>query len=284
MSTTIFTIAVLSYLALLATVAAQTDSTTSTAAGSKSASASASGTSARCAASLTKCLADIDAGKTSDCQAVLPYPAGGLRSPPPATPGYSLRQVRDGMWAYWDGLYFSLILRGPAGLAIVDVPASLGTVKPTGSRTRVTDAVQDILTGEKSPPKEIHFWLSHPHGDHIGGVPNAYKFLAALYPAAKLRVFAPRMALPLLAAFESFSLPNVTDIVVENRVYSYGKDLDFTVLFLNGHTEADLALHFPKTMRYGGVVYTVDLVFPGAAPFFYFGFARNLRVSLLSLS
>jgi glyoxylase-like metal-dependent hydrolase (beta-lactamase superfamily II) len=241
--------------------------------------ASATGESAgQCEGILAQCLRDIDAGKIVDCP-LLPYVSSELRSPPAAPRGYTLKAIRPGLWAYWDGGYFSLIIQSSRILAIIDVPSSQFSTKTTGSRTRVTDAVQEVLAGSGSPPQEIHFWYSHPHADHIGAVPQAYKFLANLYPNAKLRVFAPEIAFRALAAFRTINLPKVTDTVIQNMTYTYGEDLDFKVMFLNGHTEADLALYFAPTKKYGGLVYTVDLVYPGVAPFFYFGYTRNVAVS-----
>jgi hypothetical protein len=70
--------------------------------------------------------------------------------------------------------------------------------------------------------------------------PRQTNFLQTCIRAQRFASFAPEKALRALATFCTIDLTRVTHTVVQNMNYTYGEDLAFKVLFLNGHRSGTL--------------------------------------------
>src|SRR6478735_6862535 len=93
--------------------------------------------------------------------APLPDVAKGVAIPPDK--GYSVKEIKDGLYWVTEGVYDTMFLTTGKGVIVVDAPPSFGD--------KLLKAVSEVT---KEPITYVIY--SHAHADHIGG--------AARYPAS----------------------------------------------------------------------------------------------------
>lgn len=240
---------------------------------------------AACKTALAACLDTLAPGGT--CTTPLPVPPGSfppaLRSPQ----GYNLTPLRRGIFAYFDGAYFSLLLRDGPALALVDFPDSGGSNLPDGSGTRLTDAIMEVLGGDT--PEQVAFIYSHPHYDHIGAASRVATWLNSTYPNASLTVYGTKEVTDLVVRSESRRAVEPTLVVAAPRTVLAVGSLEVQLLMAGGHSASDLAVYIPPSCGAGGrangthsgddgsdgsdhgrapgIIHHVDVVYPGWSPF-----------------
>lgn len=216
-----------------------------------------------CRAGLARCLRDLPSG--SRCDPILPVPPESI-APPLRAVGYNLTPLREGVFSYWDGGCFSLILVARRRLVVVDMPDSARSNIPTGSRTRLTAAVEEALDG--ATPSAIHLVYSHAHFDHIGGAARLARWAAATHPRARVTVWGTASARDLINRSAAPRAVPVTRLVPPTgAVLRVAPRLALSLTVVGGHTEDDLAVHIPPAgPRAPGIVHWVDVVLPGWAP------------------
>lgn len=151
-------------------------------------------------------------------------------------------------------------------LAVLDFPDSPASNTDTGSGTRLTDAVEQVLDGDI--PKRIDMVYSHDHYDHIGAATRFYNYARSTYADATILVWGTYSTRRVIKASKSKRavLPNV--IVRERgRTLSLGKGLNVRMIMMGGHSGQDLALYIPPHAGEPGIVLYVDVVFPRWSPF-----------------
>lgn len=215
---------------------------------------------------VNECKKRLDLGKK--CK-IFPVPENAVV--PAFPPGkFELQPLRKGVWVYNDGAYFSLILKMGERLALLDIPDSAASNKPDGSMTRLTDAAEQILNG--TIPKRIDIVYSHAHFDHIGGSTRFYNYMRVKYPSALMFVWGTMEVRELIenSVSKRAIIPN--EIVGKTgRTLSLGKGLDVKMMIVGGHTANDLVLYIPRYKKEAGIVFYVDVVFPGWSPPFNLG-------------
>ncbi|GAB0496657.1 hypothetical protein MMPV_007970 [Pyropia vietnamensis] len=241
---------------------------------------------ATCTTALAACLDTLAPGGT--CTTPLPVPPESfppaLRSPQ----GYNLAQLRRGVYSYFDGAYFSLLLRDGPALALVDFPDSGGSNVPDGSGTRLTDAILEVLDGDT--PAQVAFIYSHPHYDHIGAASRVAAWLNTTYPDAPLTVYGTAEVTDLVVRSESRRAVEPTLVVAAPRTVLTVGSLEVQLLMVGGHSASDLAIYIPPSCGAGGrangthggdddgsdgsddgrapgIIHHVDVVYPGWSPF-----------------
>lgn len=241
---------------------------------------------AACTAALATCLDTFVAG--GSCAAPLPVPPRSM--PPPLRPaqGYNLTPLRPGVYSYYDGAYFALLLRDGPALAVVDFPDSGGSNIPDGSGTRMTDAITEVLAGDT--PRRVALIYSHPHYDHIGGAARVAAWLNTTYPDVPVTVYGTAEVTLLVERSASPRAVAPTLVVAAPRTVLTVGGLEVQLLMAGGHSASDLAIYIPPTCGGGarngthggdddgdaaavataaapGIIHHVDVVYPGWSPF-----------------
>lgn len=213
---------------------------------------------AQCPA-VTTCL------KQDDLCPVLPVPRTSFPAPVSPDDGFSLTEIRPGVYSFFDGTYRTLILYSGRRLTAVDFPES--TFRD--GQYLVTIAAKTILNAEI--PTRIDMVYSHRHLDHIGGAGSFLADMRREFPGAQVFVWGTKVTQNFLASLERSTIPNVTVFVSEKRTVNIADGLNLELINAgDGHTEDDLAAYIRPSANNPGLVHLVDYLTPGFAPFFRF--------------
>lgn len=182
----------------------------------------------------------------------------------------NLRKLRTGVYVYYDFAVMSLILysKSTRRLVLVDAPDSVaGSNKPDGSRTRITDAILQILSGDK--PSRVDIVYSHAHFDHIGASVLVYQWLRRVFSKAPIAIYGTDEIGELIENSVSKRAIKPTTIVKAGQkiVLKIDSGLTLRIRILGGHAGQDLLMHMPRTKKEPGVVMLADIIFPRWAPF-----------------
>jgi len=155
--------------------------------------------------------------------------------------GYSVQEIRDGLYWLSDGAYNTLFLVSNAGVIAVDPLPTLGAKYLAA----VASVTRQPIT---------HIIYSHAHTDHIGGAylfPKSAVIIAQKETATTLaRLQDPRRPLPTVV-FESSKTLTVGDQTLQ---------LDYKGI---NHDAGNLFIYAPKQR----VLMLVDVIYPGYAPY-----------------
>ncbi|KAK1869206.1 hypothetical protein I4F81_011687 [Pyropia yezoensis] len=236
---------------------------------------------AGCTAALAACLDGLVPGGT--CATPLPVPPASAPPPLRSPQGYNLTPLRPGVYSYYDGAYFSLLLRDGPALALVDFPDSAGSNVPDGSGTRLTGAITEVLGGDV--PAHVAFVYSHPHFDHIGAASRVAAWLNTTYPHTPVTIYGTAEVTDLVVQSASRRAVAPTLVVAAPRTVLAVGALEVQLLMAGGHSASDLAVYIPPSCGGGGrgngtysgdddsdgrapgILHHVDVVFPGWSPF-----------------
>lgn len=220
---------------------------------------------------VAECLPRLDAGQ--ECS-LLPVPERSVLEP--VLPGtFLLTTLRKGAWVYNDGTYLTLLFKEGRNVAFVDFPDSLGSNKPDGSMTRLTDAAEQILNG--TVPKKIHLVYSHAHYDHIGGATRFFNYMRTKHPFAEILIWGTSETRRMIRNSSSKRAVVPNQIVGrEGDVVRLGKSLKLKLDIIGGHTAKDLLVFVPKVGNERGILLHVDVVFPRWATFVNLGITEDV--------
>lgn len=210
---------------------------------------------------VSKCAKRLDNGKK--CK-ILPVPTGAIV--PVVAPGtFKLSLLRKSVWLYNDGVYLALIIFQKGRLVMVDIPDSAGSNKPDGSLTRLTDAAEQVMSG--NTPKKIEIIYSHEHFDHIGGTKKFFTYMKNKFPSAPIGVWGTVAAENLIknANVDKAVIPNML-IGEDGRKIVLGEGLAIEMNIFGGHAREDLVVYIPSSRGEPGIVMYVDVVFPKWVP------------------
>lgn len=228
-----------------------------------------------CESALEECVAKIGNGESCD---TLPLPEGAGPVEIRASEGYNLEEIRDGVYSVTEGVYFMLIIYRSGTLVVVDMPENDFIIRDdNGNRigSRINSAIEEVLDG--AVPKRIEMIYSHHHYDHIGTGSLVYDFLVATYPKASLRIWASEADAEVLATTTSGRAPPPTDLITDgSKTLRLGRGFEIQMIEVGGHSAGDLLIYIPPLCEGEGIVFLVDVIFPGFAPFFSFALARDL--------
>ena len=164
--------------------------------------------------------------------------------------GYAVIEIGDGLYWVTDGTYQMMFLTTGEGVIAVDAPMGMGT--------KIQQAISDV-TSEKI----THFIYSHIHKDHVGSaslLPNDTVYISHIDTAEHLAMKNdPQRPIPTVTFDDKFIL-TVGDQILE---------LSYVGAF---HSKGDIVVYSPAHK----VIMAVDLFHPNAAPFQYFGIARDM--------
>lgn len=188
--------------------------------------------------------------------------------------GYTLRQLRPGVFWYTDNFYHSLFLYRSRRLTVVDFPNSPGSITATGTYVPATATLQ-ILRGQV--PKRVDMIYSHRHTDHISQA-NRYKtFVQTTFPGIKVFVWATKETKAFIERIPDSDIP-IPNVIVSTRGRTVNLDpkLELKLMVFGGHTTEDLVAYVPPSREEPGVVHYADMLWPGGVPFADFGVTVDL--------
>ena len=164
--------------------------------------------------------------------------------------GYAVIEIGDGLYWVSDGIYQMMFLTTGEGVIVVDAPMGLGT--------KIQQAISDVTS-----EKVTHLIYTHIHKDHIGSAslfPKDTIYISHIDTAEHLKMKDdPQRPIPAITFQDKYIL-NVGDQTLE-------------LLYLGAfHSKGDIVIHSPAHK----VIMAVDLFHPMAAPFQYFGIARDM--------
>lgn len=223
------------------------------------------------------CLKRLDAGKK--CK-TLPVPDSAVV--PPTPDPFELKRLRQGVWQYNDGTYLTLILRNGSRLAMIDVPASPESNKEDGSKTKLTDAAEQVMNG--TAPKHIDIVYSHEHYDHIGATNLFVDYMKMKYPSVKFSFWGTMSTKRMIenSAVQNAPLPDKI-VGSEGATFSLGRGLDVHLAVVGGHAQEDLRIYIPPFEEEAGVVMYVDIVFPKYATTVNIGLSEDVGQAIRAL-
>ena len=164
--------------------------------------------------------------------------------------GYAVIEIGDGLYWVTDGVYQIMFLTTGEGVIVVDAPM--------GWETKIQQAINDVTTEPIT-----HLVYTHIHKDHIGSAhifPDDVEIVAHTDTAEHLVMKNdPDRPVPTITFEKQYTL-QVGDQVLE---------LSDVGAF---HSKGDIVIYSPAHK----VVMAVDLFHPNAAPFQYFGIARDM--------
>jgi glyoxylase-like metal-dependent hydrolase (beta-lactamase superfamily II) len=164
--------------------------------------------------------------------------------------GYAVIEIGDGLYWITDGTYQMMFLTTGEGVIVVDAPMGLGT--------KIQQAISDVTS-----EKVTHLIYTHIHKDHVGSAslfPKDTTYISHIDTAEHLAMKNdPQRPVPTVTFDDQYILA-VGDQVLE---------LSYIGAF---HSKGDIVIYSPAHK----VVMAVDLFHPNAAPFQYFGIARDM--------
>lgn len=238
----------------------------------------------------------------------LPIPAASFGQQPDPAKGYNIVELRDGVYAIGEGSYWMMAAVAPRkvgkksskkskkpdeyDVAIFDFPEGSFVVRDSQGATTgslIPNALDEILFDMNGLTEDnidtVYMVYSHQHFDHIGGASIVYDHIESTWMPDHLEIYGheairEEFEARIHAEFYSFRAPLPTVLIEEKpKKLSIGKDLEFTLSPLSGHTadkdlviflEADDEEGFPAIMMY------VDVIFPRWAPFFSFAVTTDI--------
>lgn len=235
---------------------------------------------AACEAALPTYLSDLQAGRKP-----LPLPIPSTEFLPQVRPvGYNLKKLRRSVHTIHEGAYYAMLLYRGDSMILIDSPEGGSFAKRDNKSvvvgSIVTDAILEVLNG--SIPKSFEIIYSHSHFDHIGTATIVVNFIKSQFPRTKIRIWASEGTLRTLKQSTSGRAPLPTNILPKQAVVlqfgSYNDPIRLKTKVVGGHTEDDLLIYI---MRGGaeepGIVFFVDVIFPGWAPFRSFAVTQDLQ-------
>lgn len=223
-------------------------------------------------AAVQECINLLDSGR--ECQ-ILPVPPRSLL-PPVGPSGFRLEEIRKGVFAYYDGSHYALMIAAGRRFAFIDFPDSAGSNKPDGSMTRVTDAAEMIIGDVK--PERIDMIYSHSHFDHIGSSKRFFSFMKAQFPNTQFVIWGTRLTRESILASRSRRAIVPTNIIGSGRpVLKISDDIEVQMEIQDGHTERDVSMYIPRKNGMPSIMMFIDLVFPGWSPFVNLALTENFR-------
>lgn len=164
--------------------------------------------------------------------------------------GYAVIEIGDGLYWITDGNYQMMFLTTGKGVIVVDAPMGLGD--------KILQAISDVTS-----EKVTHLIYTHIHKDHVGSAglfPKDTTYVSHVDTAEHLAMKNdPQRPVPTITFDDQYTL-KVGDQVLE---------LSYIGPF---HSKGDIVVYSPGHK----VVMAVDLFHPNAAPFQYFGIARDM--------
>ena len=164
--------------------------------------------------------------------------------------GYAVIEIGDGLHWITDGNYQMMFLTTGKGVIVVDAPMGLGD--------KILQAISDVTS-----EKVTHLIYTHIHKDHVGSAglfPKDTTYVSHVDTAKHLAMKDdPQRPVPAITFDDQHTLM-VGDQVLE---------LSYIGPF---HSKGDIVVYSPAHK----VVMAVDLFHPNAAPFQYFGIARDM--------
>lgn len=164
--------------------------------------------------------------------------------------GYAVIEIGDGLYWIADGMYQMMFLTTGEGVIVVDAPMGLGS--------KIQQAISDVTNEEVT-----HLIYTHIHKDHVGSAslfPEDTTYVSHIDTAEHLAMKNdPQRPVPTITFDEQYTLM-VGDQVLE--LYYIGPF----------HSKGDIVVYSPAHK----VAMAVDLFHPNAAPFQYFGIARDM--------
>jgi len=164
--------------------------------------------------------------------------------------GYAVIEIGDGLYWITDGNYQMMFLTTGKGVIVVDAPMGLGT--------KIQQAISDVTSEKVS-----HLIYTHIHKDHIGSAgifPEDTTYISHVDTAGHLAMKNdPQRPVPTITFDDKYTLE------VGNQVL----ELSYIGPF---HSKGDIVVNSPAHK----VIMAVDLFHPKAAPFQYFGIARDM--------
>ena len=167
-----------------------------------------------------------------------------------AEKGYAVIEIGDGLYWLTDGGYQMMFLTTGKGVIVVDAPMGLGE--------KILQAISDV-----TDEKVTHLIYTHIHKDHIGSAylfPDDTVYISHIDTAEHLIMKQDHQRPIPSIAFDDKYILNVGDQVLE---------LSYIGPF---HSKGDIIVYSPAHK----VVMAVDLYHPDAAPWQYFGIARDM--------
>jgi glyoxylase-like metal-dependent hydrolase (beta-lactamase superfamily II) len=167
-----------------------------------------------------------------------------------ARKGYSVQELRDGLYWLADGAYDTMFLVSDAGVIAVDPLPTIGA--------KYLQAVAEVTDRPVT-----HIVYSHAHTDHIGG--------AALFPAGAA-IVAHRDTAATLARLKDPRRPLPTrtfDTGLTLTVGGQSLQLDYKGI---NHDAGNIFIHAPRQR----VLMLVDVIYPGYAPYPDLGIAIDV--------
>ena len=164
--------------------------------------------------------------------------------------GYEVIEIGDGLYWVTDGVYQTMFLTTGEGVIVVDAPM--------GWETKTPQALSEV-TNEKV----THVIYTHIHKDHIGS--------ASIFPADAVYISHADTA-------EHLKMKNdpqrpIPSITFQDKYVLTVGDQTLELLYLGAfHSKGDIVVYSPAHR----VIMAVDLFHPNAAPFQYFGIARDM--------
>lgn len=225
-----------------------------------------------CYSSRRDCLVKLDNGEECD---LLPIPNRALVDI--VQPGeFKLTRLLPSVWTFFDGVYFTLIIRHGRRLALVDFPESASSAKPDGSGTILTDAVEQVMNGSR--PYRVDMIYSHAHFDHIGFAGRVFKHFTSAYKGVRIQVWGTKETKDLIKISKNGKAIQLTKVVgKKGRVLRLSHNLVLDMKMLGGHTQKDLAILVRPYKQHKGILMYVDVIFPFWVPPFNFGVTQDLR-------
>eukprot|EP00178_Gracilaria_changii_P016824 TRINITY_DN48237_c0_g1_i1.p1 TRINITY_DN48237_c0_g1~~TRINITY_DN48237_c0_g1_i1.p1 ORF type:complete len:371 (+),score=62.03 TRINITY_DN48237_c0_g1_i1:1-1113(+) len=189
--------------------------------------------------------------------------------------GFNLTRIRNGVFSYSDGVYFSLIVYQNRKLAIVDFPDIFSSVAPDGTY-RLLTAIQMVVNN--STPSNIFMIYSHFHVDHIGRAADAHQFFLDSYSSVPLRIVGTKETLNFLRRNRD-DIPMPNTFITRRRPLTivFSRTLSLKLFILGGHTKHDIVAYIRPSSDGAGVVNLVDIINPKEAPLPQFTVAMNFE-------
>lgn len=265
--------------------------------------AKATETETSCAA-VDECLIKLDNGEECDR---LPVPERATVSVLPSGTKYTLEELRPGVFSFFDGGYFAVMIGSNNGkhITLIDVPE---TSMAGGSESLYVQAADEIMYGTE--PDDIDIIYSHAHYDHIGGATSFYDIITNKYPDTKIRIFGTTETLEFIQASSSKRAPTPTNIIEKQGRTSSLKssksskalesdtmtdknnaltlkiedDLEIQIDIIGGHMHEDLMIYIPRGANdEPAIAMHVDVVFPRWSPWPNLALTQDVRSYLKSI-
>lgn len=227
-----------------------------------------------CSSVLTKCRSKLEVGRL--CDGYLPVLPSSFGTPIRPELGYNVEEIREGIWAVSEGTYYAMVIYYGKTLIVIDSPEGNFVNRdiegiPIGSK--MSDAIKEIVG--KGKPEVVRLVYSHHHFDHIGTSVFTYESLKRYYPNAKVEIWATEYVKMKLSMQTSGRAPLPTRLINKDLLWRLGRGIDLEIFLESGHTGSDLIFYVPPRCTEEGVVFLVDVVFPGWTPFKAFALTKD---------